>query len=352
VFVNVTDLGSHAILISSSAIKTLELSKFTASEIRSWLTKEWRATRENFATVNREFQKFLSWLWQTCVREVLVAGQFRIQGSKTALPRIWWIGSGLTSSIPFHAAGNHSPGSRMNCFQRIVSSYTPSIKALAYSQQRLRKLNTAEDGFLLTTMMTTPELPDLDGVKNEKEEILKVVPSHLRSKRLDNPDSSRVLECLKHYTIAHFACHGCTSLVDPSKGGLIFQKEDDTGYMDWDVMTIQDLSVLNLNNAKIAYLSACSTANNGAVGLQDEAIHLVSGFQIAGFAHVIGCLWPSADSICVEIAKVFYESFFQKEKAETDNKNVALALQESVAMIRAIYGDQPLKWAQFVHFGA
>jgi hypothetical protein len=31
-------------------------------------------------------------------------------------------------------------------------------------------------------------------------------------------------------------------------------------------------------------------AQNKAEGLSDEVIHVVSGFQVAGFQHVIGCL--------------------------------------------------------------
>jgi len=34
-------------------------------------------------------------------------------------------------------------------------------------------------------------------------------------------------------------------------------------------------------------------------------IHVVSGFQVAGSAHVIGCLWPSLDTVCVEVVRQF-----------------------------------------------
>lgn len=36
--------------------------------------------------------------------------------------------------------------------------------------------------------------------------------------------------------------------------------------------------------------------------LSDEVLHVVSGFQVAGFRQVVGCLWPSDDNVCVEVA--------------------------------------------------
>ncbi len=63
-----------------------------------------------------------------------------------------------------------------------------------------------------------------------------------------------------------------------------------------DLLTVRCSVGLRLKGAQIAYLSACSTAENKAAWLSDEVIHLVSGFQVAGFPHVIGCLWPAGDS--------------------------------------------------------
>jgi len=42
----------------------------------------------------------------------------------------------------------------------------------------------------------------------------------------------------------------------------------------------------------LAYLSACSTAVTGPE-LADESVHIVSAFQLAGYQHVIGTLWPA-----------------------------------------------------------
>lgn len=346
-----TDLGSHAIMVSSSDIKSLELPKLSPSEARGWLDRQWNTGRQGLSSDNKEFRRYLAWLWDVCVRAILVECKCRMQQSKRDLPRIWWIGTGLASSMPFHAAGDHSPRSERNLFNRAISSFTPSIKTLAYSRERLRKNDNQEENLLLATMTTTPGLPTLRGVEDEKETILKLLPAYLQSDVQEHPSAKSIIRSLKHCSIAHFACHGLTNYTDPSKSGLVLQKQDENGSLVQDAMTVHDVSELKLHCARIAYLSACSTAENKVARLRDEVIHVVSGFQVAGFAHVVGCLWPSADAVCVDVARGFYGELFKKD-AEIEDKDVAVALHEAVRAAREMDWDQPLKWAQFVHYGA
>ncbi|MFF2813773.1 CHAT domain-containing protein [Streptomyces sp. NPDC058000] len=60
------------------------------------------------------------------------------------------------------------------------------------------------------------------------------------------------------------------------------------------------------DHTQLAYLSACNTANRGAPQLLDEVIHLTNAFQLAGFPHVVGPLWPISDHLAVEIVESFY----------------------------------------------
>ncbi|KAB5581189.1 hypothetical protein GE09DRAFT_1213598 [Coniochaeta sp. 2T2.1] len=125
VVVNVAMLRSDAILVSADAIKTVNLPRLTASDAEVWLGKKWTGPRSERAQKNKEYLEYLSWLWEACVRQVLVevgGGSDLADG----LPRIWWLGTGLASSMPFHAAGTHAAGSTENAFDKVVSSYTPS----------------------------------------------------------------------------------------------------------------------------------------------------------------------------------------------------------------------------------
>ncbi|KAF5615633.1 hypothetical protein F25303_13750, partial [Fusarium sp. NRRL 25303] len=235
--------------------------------------------------------------------------------------------------------------------------------ALGYAQNQAKRAQealVAQDAnkMLIAAMPTSPKGPGdkkapkkLPGVEEEMREILILAHSQTSPTVLTHPSADQVLEVLKACRIAHFACHGTSDSSDPSNSGLILQKSTgpDESLMQ-DRLTVQQVSDLRLRYAQIAYLSACSTAENKAARLSDEVIHVVSGFQVAGFPHVVGCLWPAGDSECVEVSKRFY-SLVLKCNQSVINNEVASALQEAVMAVRAEDLSMPLNWAQFVHYG-
>jgi CHAT domain-containing protein len=258
--------------------------------------------------------------------------------------------------MPFHAAGDHSPGSTENTFNYVISSYTPSIKALSYSRSRCSVDKGLQLKALIATMPVTPGMkPGLDrlpGVLDEKRSIIEILRHFTAVEEIEQPSAVAVIHSVEKCNIAHFACHGRTSHIDPSSSGLILQRKDESGGAVQDVLTVHDLSEINLQHAQLAYLSACSTAENKAAHLADEAIHVVSSFQVAGFPHVIGCLWPSADRVCVEVARGFYASLVEQGVLRLESRGIAAALHTSVMEVRAKDWKRPLNWAQFVHYGA
>jgi CHAT domain-containing protein len=77
-----------------------------------------------------------------------------------------------------------------------------------------------------------------------------------------------------------------------------------------DKLTVSQISVETEgkdNRAWLAFLSPCSTAEVTVPEFAEEGLHLTSAFQLAGFAHVVGSLWPVDDNICVDVAQKFYE---------------------------------------------
>jgi len=132
----------------------------------------------------------------------------------------------------------------------------------------------------------------LPGVIKEKDEILKAAHDRITTVALNKPSAEQVLESLETCRIAHFACHGTSDSLNPSNSGLILQKSSNEPgrVFEQDRLTAHRIAELQLGHTQIAYLSACSTAENKAARLTDEVIHVVSGFQVAGFPHVVGCL--------------------------------------------------------------
>ena len=74
-------------------------------------------------------------------------------------------------------------------------------------------------------------------------------------------------------------------------------------------------------------------------------VHLASAFQLAGYRHVIGTLWPIGDQPAVDFAELAYPAI----AAGTD---VAAAVRAATRTMRDRYADNPLAWASHVHVGA
>ncbi|KAI9683056.1 MAG: hypothetical protein M1822_006251 [Bathelium mastoideum] len=354
VVVNITDLRSDAIIVSKQRISSIPLLSLEASKVKKW-------TNQNLTTSppvmqpleNADFRRLLLGLWEAYVKPILDDLGYQ-PSSIDSLPRIWWIGTGLASSLPFHAAGDPTESS----YSRVISSYTPSIKALRYVRER--KSSGIEQQctplkLLMVTMATTPGASDLPGTKQEKEAVEAAVGVSITVQALAQPDVAKVVQHMGSCNIVHFACHGVSNPTDPSESGLLLESIGaNVANPEVDILSVRRVSEVQLPQAEIAYLSACSTAENTASRLEDEVLHVVSGFQVAGFKHVVGCLWPSLDNVCVEVAKAFYSNLLGDGNVWRDDRAVAVALHKAVVAIRESdeYRKRPLAWAQYVHFGA
>lgn len=78
----------------------------------------------------------------------------------------------------------------------------------------------------------------------------------------------------------HFVCHGVSDSVHPSNSYLLLLASNAADPASAK-LTVREVSGTTMRTAQIAYLSACSTADNAAVQLADEAIHIASGFRLA-----------------------------------------------------------------------
>jgi tetratricopeptide (TPR) repeat protein len=362
--VNISQISSDAVVMTRDSLQAIALTELSVKDARRWLGTDWIVRRRpEQRQKNDMFLRYLAWLWHVCVKDTLDRVSALYKGQGPALPWVWWIGCGLASSIPFHAAGVHAHGCLENALSRVTSSYTPSVKALGHSRSQIKHSwsdQLLRDQMLITLMPTMPKgsndrkrFRPLKGVPREEENILKIVPSHVSTFVSTTPDATSVLSQLENCRMAHFACHGMSNPTDPSSSGLVLQRLALDGTPEQDHLSVSRISQLRLKHAQIAYLSACSTAENKGAQLRDEVIHIVSGFQVAGFPYVIGSLWPAGDNECVEVASDFYSSLFEnKGVPELESRRVAWALREAVMAVRAEDMDMPLNWAQFVHFGA
>ena len=199
----------------------------------------------------------------------------------------------------------------------------------------------------MVTMPTTPGESSLS-VTNEADEIKHSLQDFSTVEILERPTAKQVLQVLPHYNIAHFACHGISSR-NPAESHLLLLKGsalyDAIHTEEVDKLCVKDIAALKLPTARLAYLSACSTAASLSTGLLDEVTHIVSSFHIAGFPHVIGAFWPSEDEACQKMAVDFYSALRQ-------TYNVPLSYHTAIMGLMKQKPLQPWYWAPFIHFGA
>ena len=212
------------------------------------------------------------------------------------------------------------------------------------SRELQSRQNTAA---LIVSMPTTPGESSLSGVIAEADGI-KHSFGGSKLAILERPSAERVLQLLPSYGIAHFACHG-VSKINPADSHLLLLKQSipHAGLTteEVDELRVKDIAALKLPAARLAYLSACSTAQSTSSELADEVTHIVSSFHIAGFVNVIGTLWPSQDLACQKMAVDFYS-----ELSKTDD--IALSYRTAIMGLMKEKPSQPTYWAPFIHFGA
>ncbi|MEO3795612.1 CHAT domain-containing protein [Nonomuraea sp. B10E15] len=265
--------------------------------------------------------ELLAWLWET-IAEPIVA--------QCEVERIWWSPVGLLASMPLHAAGQHRKHGD-NLLDRMVSSYMPSLRSLAPARSR--------SGAAAKLLVVTPQDDDEDrlpAMRDEAEAIIQLVGNAHRA-GLERP----LHEELPRYGAVHVAAHATAHLGLPASSGIRLGGSQK--------LSLRDVTRLRgMEAARFAYLSACSTAKV-RTGLADEAIHLSAAFQVAGYAQVVGTLWPVADTIAAEIAMDFYRSCSDARGLRPDR--AAFALHDAVRRARKCYRQAPRAWASHVHLG-
>ncbi|MBB5109624.1 CHAT domain-containing protein [Streptomyces spectabilis] len=286
----------------------------------------------------------LAWLWDTTVGPVLESlGVTAAPAKDGPWPRAWWCPVGLLARLPLHAAGHYQDGGD-SALDRVVSSYTPTVQALAATRRRAHRELPHPAGrhgrALVVAMPNTPGAPPLPYAHQEAESVARMMS---QTTLLADGEASRtaVLSELGRHPIAHFACHGVTDWQDPSANRLVLAD---------GALSVRDLLHHRLDGTQLVMLSACSSS---AVSERpaDEAVHLASSFLAAGATHVVGTLWAVEDQVAARTATTLYGYLSAAGTLPPRTGLTAIALHVATRRLREQYPGRPGLWAPFVHIG-
>ncbi|WP_344322176.1 CHAT domain-containing protein [Streptomyces macrosporus] len=364
----VFNVGSHrsdALLLTKNGITSLALPELTRGAVNGAVRAFQRELRRAMAptgdriAAQQALHDILQWLWTAAAKPVLdaLAPLLTSRRNDGSPPRVWWVTGGLLGLLPLHAAGHHTgswAGRGHTVMDRVVSSYAPTVRSLRHAR-RTSTGGRVTGGSLIVAMPTTPGLPETERLWHAQEEaaavaahlpdaVTLVEPADPAARPDALPTAARVLDLLPGCSIAHFACHGTTDPADPSRSGLLLHDHPER------LLTVRSLTPLKLGRARLAYLSACSTAVNDRSDLVDEAIHLTGAFHLAGFPHVVGTRWAIDDALAARVAETFYAGLRSPDDV-LDPDRAADALHRAVCDLRDRFPRTPSLWAAHLHVG-
>jgi CHAT domain-containing protein len=245
--------------------------------------------------------------------------------------------------LPLHAAGRPAdPGTPAadSVPDRVISSYTPTLAALARSRQASDRVKAE---YLSIGLPATPGLPRLPAVTEELDVLARHLPPGSNYKSLSSAQATReaVRRAMARASWTHLACHAIQQHADP----------DQTGLALWDgMLTISELAAQPPQKRELAFLSACQTAT-GSINHLDEAIHLAAAMQYLGYRHVIATMWSTYDMAAAQVASTCYAELTADSPAP-DPDRAAEALHRATRSLRSTNPANPLLWAPFVHYGS
>jgi hypothetical protein len=338
VVVNVSRFGSHAVALTADEVRVVPLPSLTptgvedhrvALDVAHDVLRDPGTEADLRWAAGRSVSSLLAWLWDAVAGPVLDA--LGLAASPGRLPRLWWLPTGPLSLLPLHAAGYHTAGGGRTVFDRVVCSYTPTLHQLLRSRSRAASRPPNRSLVVAVSDLPGYRLPAAAG---EAAIVGRCLPNaRVLLDAAAHPDAVR--RGLADAAWVHIACHAATDVADPSASRLILAGGD---------LNVPDIGRLRISDAHLAYLSACGTARGGDA-LSDEVIHISSAFQLAGYPHVIGTLWPIVDDVAARIATDVYVGL-------PAGADPARRLHAAVLRIRDAYaGNSPLLWASHLHIG-
>ncbi|MFD0144858.1 MULTISPECIES: CHAT domain-containing protein [unclassified Streptomyces] len=355
VVVNVSRYRSDALVVTADrGIEVVPLPALTPAGVLDRATAFLQAvddaygdqgTRQAFSAMGT-LSETLEWLWTAVAEPVLDRlGLHTAPPDDASWSRLWWCPTGWLALLPLHAAGRSDagtrsgPGSGASVMDRVVSSYTPTLRALDRARQAPSGTAVATPAPLIVTLADTPGAPSLPGASQEAKLLRKLFPAHLE---LAGPAATvdAVRQALPAHPWVHFSCHGVSEPDRPSESGLILHDGR---------LTVRDAAEQRPREAVLAVLSACSTSQGGLT-LPDESVQLASAFQLAGYPHVIGTLWPVADKVATRLTEELYTALTE-DLPRGRPIDPATALHRPVRELRRRLARAPHLWAAHIHTG-
>ncbi|MBI5965469.1 MAG: CHAT domain-containing protein [Chloroflexi bacterium] len=299
------------------------ISMYRLLNVSPYLANTSQETKEKiFITWQETLVKTTRWLWDVVMGE-LIAILKKDSESLTLIPTGW------LALLPLHAAWIEDLSKPTGCryaLDELTITYVPSAHALW--QSRLSSERSAD-------RLMVVDNPD-GTLVFAADEVQAVLYGFENGKSKHLPGKKAKVEVVKKEMqkaqVLHFSTHGIAGWQEAEQARLKLADGD---------LTLTDIFELDLDQTRLAVLSACET---GVPGLEliEEMIGLPAGMMQAGVPGVIGSLWAVNDMSTAMLMAQFY-SLWREEKQSPQE-----ALRQAQIWLRDSTTEQKKKL--FKHF--
>ena len=170
--------------------------------------------------------------------------------------------------------------------------------------------------------------------------------------RLDATEIQFRSRLLNQYQAFSFATHGLirADMEGLAEAALVLTPVSESDSRNDGLLSASEVADLNLH-AKLAFLSACNTANFDQSLLQGELEGLTTAFAIAGVPTVIASAWPIESRSARLLAESYFRKFFDSESPSSAARSLRMALQEFLREPPTRAHLHPRFWAPFLLYG-
>ncbi|MFI9548886.1 CHAT domain-containing protein [Streptomyces sp. NPDC052016] len=223
VLVNVSPYGSDALIVTERSVDAVPLPGLDArtTAARRQVFQDALMRIEAPGTPRKQSQRAqqvvrdtLGWLWREVTGPVL--DHLGVPSAPAGpWPRVWWSPGGALGTLPLHAAApaDGAPGA----LDRVVSSYTPTLRALHHARQRAVRPD-AVSGTLVVSVAEADGTPPLPGARRESQHLAGLLPG---AAVLADTSATRsaIVAALPRHAYVHFACHALSAWSVPPAVG-------------------------------------------------------------------------------------------------------------------------------------
>ncbi|CAM5268691.1 CHAT domain-containing protein [Streptomyces aurantiogriseus] len=341
VLINVSGHRSDALIVRTrngkDHVEVVPLPGLTPQEVDEQAARWWDGDE---AGRTARLAEVRTWLWRHVVGPVLDRlGHGDPATPRTSCwPRLHWCPTGRLTLLPLHAALDPDTGAC--AIDRIVSSYTPTLRMLRQAHRRAAESAGTDAGSItVVAMENTPQQRRLRATGRAAVGIAEAYG--VRPLVDEAAEASRVAAELGRNAWAVITAHTDADADNPSGSELLLHDRP---------LSVAEIRARRFGSGRIGCLLL--TCHGGFAGHRfvNEVAHLGTAFQVAGFPHVLSSLMPARDHIAAGIARRLFTPGTAGPRA-LERIDPALALHDAVRGVRQLVPREPQLWATYVHLG-